>query len=92
MAASLSTGPSGAPTTADFDMANIDAFLRHLRGSDGEEDPDNGTERSATLINLTDNIDPTLNSIEGSDPNSSQLANPSKTGRVKTKQAAKTAY
>lgn len=34
----------------------------------------------ATLINLTDNIDPTLNSIEGSDPNSSQLANPAKTG------------
>jgi hypothetical protein len=87
MAANFSTGPSGAPTTADFDMANVDAFLRHLRGSDAEENPDNSTERSATLINLTDNIDPTLNSIEGSDPNSSQLANPVKTGLPARKKA-----
>jgi hypothetical protein len=87
MAANFSTGPSGASTTADFDMANVDAFLRHLRGSDAEENPDNSTERSATLINLTDNIDPTLNSIEGSDPNSSQLANPAKTGLPARKKA-----
>lgn len=46
MAANFSTGPPGALTTDNFDMGNVQvvAFLRQLRGSDGEEDPYNDTE------------------------------------------------